>query len=479
MAGQKPTTARHVRNSANGHHPTKGKISNGARNIATAVLNQFDPERNYASPILNKLLQQTNEKQRATDLVFGTIRNANAIDMVIAKLADCPVERIPAKLLNTIRIGTYELIYSPATAEYSIVNEAVEDAKAITGKKQTGFVNAVLRQITRHLTNRQILLSEANAKRTMPQTLLTGCEFDSCLLPDPKTSPADYFSTAFSLPKWLIADWLTEFGLEKTRQICFASNRKPSIYIRPNRLKTTIQEIAEKFRQAGIDFEISTDESMLKIKSPRTVAKLPGFAEGLFSVQDMTASQPLRLLEPQPTQTILDLCAAPGVKTTQLAELTGDKAKIIATDINSKRLEKVKENITRLRLNSISVVAYEDLRRKAAEIGSFDAILLDVPCSNTGVLAKRPEVRYRIKPKAIQDLTKTQSKLLEAAATMIKPQGKICYSTCSIKASENNKPVRQFLQKCPNFKLESEQLTLPSAAGFDHDGGYVAITIKE
>jgi len=446
-----------------------------ARTVANLVLNRFDPEHDYAGPILNKLLQKTNEKQRATDLVFGTIRNRFAIDMVIAKFADCPVERIHPTLLNIIRIGAYELIYSPTTAEYAVINEAVENAKAVAGKKQTGFVNAVLRQIARHLTNRQTMLSESNAKRTLPQTPATGCEFDTCILPSPKDSPADYFSTVFSLPKWLVADWLAEFGYEKTRDICFASNRKPSIYLRPNRLKTKTQKLAEKFHQADIDFEIVTNESMLKINSPQAVAELPGFAEGLFSIQDITASQPVRLLQPKPAWTILDLCAAPGVKTTQLAELTGDKAKIIATDIDSERLEKVRENTARLELNSVSVVTYEELGRKVAEVGPFDAVLLDVPCSNTGVLAKRIEARYRIKPKAKQELTKIQSKLAETAAKMIKPQGRICYSTCSIEADENTNLVRQFLQKNPNLKLKSERLTLPSAQGFDHDGGYVAI----
>jgi len=458
--------------------------STTARAIAMAVLNRFKPERNYAAPILNKLLQQTCEKQRATDLVFGTIRNAKAIDMVIARLADCPTERIPPKLLNIIRIGAYELIYSPTTGEYSIVNEAVKNAKAIagssatgssaTGKKQAGFVNAVLRQISRQITNRQTLLSEANAKRTLPQTPLTGCEFDSDILPEPKLKPADYFSSAFSLPKWLVNDWLAEFGAELTKKICFASNRKPSIYIRPNRLKTTTQGLAEKFRQADIDFEISADGAMVKIKSPRVVTELPGFAEGLFSVQDITASLAVSVLEPQPGWTILDLCAAPGAKTTQLAELTGDKAKIIATDIDSPRLKKVKENTARLGINSVSVVAYEELERKVAEIGPFDAVLLDVPCSNTGVLAKRPEVRYRIKPKAITELTKIQLQLLQTAAPMIKPQGKICYSTCSIQRAENSELIRRFL-KNSQLKLASEKLTLPSAEGFDHDGGYVAI----
>ena len=162
MAGQKPTTARAV---------------------AVNALNSFDPMRYNAGDILNKLLPQTSEKQHATDLVYGTIRNRSAIDMVIGELADCPAERIPTELLNIIRVAAYELIYSPKTAQYAIVNEAVENAKAAKGKKQTGFVNAVLRQITRHIKNRQTLLSKADTEKTLPQTPSTGCEFDTPFWP--------------------------------------------------------------------------------------------------------------------------------------------------------------------------------------------------------------------------------------------------------------------------------------------------------
>ena len=473
-----------------------GRNSKNAREIATAVLNRFDPKDSYAGPILNKLLDKTKERQRATDLVFGTIRNRTAIDMVIAKFADCPVERIPPKLLNIIRVASFELLYSPQTAEYSIVNEAVESAKAGAGAKQTGFVNAVLRQIARHITNRQIKLSEANIKRTLPQTPATGCELDTDILPDPKTSPARYFSIAFSLTEWLITDWLGEFGAELTRQICFASNRRPSIYIRPNTLKTTTQQLLEKFRQADIDFEIvpnvipaqvgiqksdDADDSMIKLKAAKAVTELPGFAEGEFTVQDITASQAVRILQPQPEWTILDLCAAPGTKTTQLAERTGDSAKIIATDIDGDRLEKVKENTTRLGITSVNTVPYEELLNSEFEIlnSKFDCILLDVPCSNTGVLAKRVEARYRIKPKAIKELTKIQSELLKTASQILKPQGKICYSTCSIQKAENSGLVRNFLLENKNFKLESEKLTLPSAESPDHDGGYIAIIKRQ
>ena len=472
--------------------------SKTAREIATAVLNQFDPKHDYAGTILNKLLQQTSEKQRATDLVFGTIRNRTAIDKVIATFSGRPLERIQTKLLNIIRIASFELLYSPQTPEYSIVNEAVNAAKSLRGKKQTAFVNAVLRQITRHIKNRQIPLSQADAGRTFPQTLSTGCQFDTDILPDPKASPADYLSIAFSLPKWLVTEWLNELSPEQVRQICFASNRRPSIYIRPNTLKITTQNLAEIFRQANIDFEIvpldtprassiehrvssieHRESRMITIKSPRAITELPGFTDGLFTVQDLTASQPVRLLKPQPGWTILDLCAAPGTKTTQLAELTEDSAKIIATDIDTERLKSVKENTARLGINSVRIVAYENLQKVSTQIGPFDCVLLDVPCSNTGVLAKRIEVRYRISPKAIEKLAKTQSDLFATAAKMIKPKGKICYSTCSIQKAENSELVRDFLQKKPGFELKSELLTLPSVNDIEHDGGYVAVITRK
>ena len=457
-----------------------GQKPKSARTIAIDVLNRCDPKRSYAGPILNKLLGETDQKQRATDLVLGTIRNRPAIDTVIAAFSGRSVERIQAKLLNIIRIATYELIYSPATGRHAIVNEAVENTKALAPQKQADFVNAVLRQITRHITNRQIQLPQADSRCTLAQMLATGCEFDRDFLPDPESSPADYLSTVFSLPKWLVTDWLDEFGSELTRQICFASNRRPSIYLRPNSLKTTTQDLAEKFQQADIEFKIvdarrlssieNQESSMIKIKSPRAVTQLPGFAEGLFTVQDITASQPVRILKPQPDWTILDLCAAPGTKTTQLAEATGDSATIIATDIDAERLKKVKENTTRLGIKSVEVVPYEELTNS-----NFDCVLLDVPCSNTGVLARRIEARYRVTPGAIKKLIKTQSELLGAAAQMIKPHGKICYSTCSIQKDENSNLVREFLQKNRNFELKSEKLILPSAEGFDHDGGYIAI----
>jgi 16S rRNA (cytosine967-C5)-methyltransferase len=473
-----------------------GQKLKSARTIAVDVLNRWDPKRNYAGSILDELRHETEQKQRATDLVFGTLRNRRAIDTVIAKFSGRPVERIQNSLLNIIRVGTYELIYCPSTEQYAIVNEAVVNARATGGAKQSGFVNAVLRQITRHISNRRVPLTKGDASNTLPQTPATGCQFDTSFLPDCQASPSEYLSAAFSLPEWLVAGWLAEFGEESTRQICFASNRRPNIYLRPNPLKTTMEALAEKLREASVDLEVDSGDSMIRIISPHAISQLPGFAEGEFSVQDISASKPVRMLNPQRGWKILDLCAAPGTKTTQLAEATGDLAKIIATDIDRRRLEMVRENITRLGINSVDIIPCEELFVLRSALGvprhavrrtqheEFDCILLDVPCSNTGVLARRIEVRYRIKPDTISRdgsrtaPTRLQAELLRTASGLVRSGGKICYSTCSVQKAENVELVENFLSENQNFTLESQRLTLPTSEGFDHDGGYTAILAK-
>jgi 16S rRNA (cytosine967-C5)-methyltransferase len=449
-----------------------------ARSAAAAVINRFEPQKSNAELLIEALIEKTAQRQRTTDLVYGTIRNRSALDLVITTFTNRPVKRIPTKILNIIRIAAYELIYCPQTPVYSIVNEAVETAKKFAGRKQTAFVNAILRKIASHITNRQSPLSKETKKRTLPQNTSTGCLFDTDFLPDFLNQPADYLSDAFSLPNWLIRNWLEQFSIEQTQQICFASNRRPSIYLRPNILRTTAKDLAEKLTRAGVNIRL-TDDSIIQVRAPKQITKLPGFADGLFTVQDLSAAIPAKLLQPQNNWKILDLCAAPGTKTTQLAEKTGDHAEIFATDIDDCKLAFIEQNIKRLKLKSITVFKYSDLQKITDNTGLFDCVLLDVPCSNTAVLAKRPEVRLRITRQAVLNLSKKQLELLKKASALVKPQGKICYSTCSIQREENNLLIRNFLKDNSNFTLESEKLTLPSADFPDHDGSYAAILTKK
>jgi 16S rRNA (cytosine967-C5)-methyltransferase len=459
MASRKPTTA---------------------RGIAAETLCEAELCREFAGETLNRYAQLP-ERQRATDLVFGVIRNRALIDLVIERFSSTPIERVPDRILNVLRVGIYELIYCPQTVEYAIVDEAVEYTKHVANAKQAGFVNAVLRQTLRHIVSRQKAIEKSHQRKTIPQTQQTACEFSIEILPDRDATPVEYLSIVFSLPDWLVKCWFDEYGREQTEKICFASNRRPSIYLRVNLLKTTAEALADKLKSGDVECEVTAEPQMIRLMSPKSITALPGFGDGLFTVQDLSSARVVRLLNPQPGWSILDLCAAPGTKTTQLAELTGGKAKIVATDIDGKRLEMVKENISRLSLaGSVAVIEYHDLDEyfKKQDNG-FDCVLVDAPCSNTGVLARRPEVRHRITQKDIEELTRVQADLLCKAAGMLKPQGVLCYSTCSIQPEENGLLVKKFLEEHTGCKLKMEKLTLPSTESFDHDGGYVAVMTNE
>ena len=296
------------------------------------------------------------------------------------------------------------------------------------------------------------------------------------MLDDPQKNPAAYLANAFSLPAWLTKDWINNLTYQTAYDVCLASNTPPKIYIRPNTLISNTQKISDILTKNDILHEITPDNSAIMLNAPAAINSLPGLAEGLFTIQDITASLPVKALNPKPGENILDLCAAPGTKTTQLAELMNNTGSITATDINKKRLPKLHQNIKRLKIDIIKVVDYETLINLKQK---FDVILIDAPCSNTGVLAKRTEARHNISQKFIRQLTQTQQNLLDIAAKMTKPNAKICYSTCSIQKNENQDIINAFLKNNPAFKLEEQKLSLPNAKNINSDGGFYAILTEQ
>jgi len=251
--------------------------------------------------------------------------------------------------------------------------------------------------------------------------------------------------------------------------------------VRPNTLKISATALAQKFTADRIEFETAESGTMLQLKSHLPVTELPGFDEGLFTVQDPASAQAVEILAPQPGWAIIDLCAAPGGKTVQMAQLMNNTGRIIATDIDPERLQKVGQNCKRLGITIVDIIGYEQVSEVIARIGRCDAVLLDVPCSNTGVLARRPEVRLRLTPRAVGIMAGMQLQLLEKAAGMIRTGSKICFSTCSILKQENSEVIKQFLSASTDFTLDSENLTLPSLAAadsFEHDGAFTAILAK-
>ncbi len=313
--------------------------------------------------------------------------------------------------------------------------------------------------------------------RKTPEFRVTEIRYRSIgkdVFPPPETDLAGYITAAFGLPEWLITRWSARFSPDQMLQMAKWFDLRQPLTLRVNPLKTTRDELLAEMREAAVEesttlLEPGDRPESIRYEGPFRIVDLPGFADGYFTVQDETAMSAAALLAPQPGEHVLDLCAAPGTKTTHLAELMNGKGSIVATDVDLGRLRRIEENADRLGFSSMiePLVIREDLSELPE--GPFNAILIDVPCSNTGVLGKRPEVRSRITPEDIDELVVTQQKLLDAAASIVAPGGRIVYSTCSVEPEENSGVVTQFLQKSSDFELVETHNFIP---GNPTDGGY-------
>jgi 16S rRNA (cytosine967-C5)-methyltransferase len=449
-----------------------------ARRAAWEVLNKFDVKQQNAGLLIDDIAKKTDNRAALMDIALGTIRNLTFIDNLIAKCSGRAIKNIQPKILNCLRIAAYELIFTEQ-AQYAIVNEAVELTKKAISKKSSGFTNAILRKLVSSIKNKNAELEKCDSKKTLPISEKIGCEFNIDILADEKKEQAEYLSGAFSLPKWFIEEIIAQYDYSRAKNICFASNRRPTVYARPNILKTSAEELVNILKSQEVDCELVAQNKMVKLNKSGNIVQLESFKAGLFTIQDLTASYVATVLNPQAGCKVFDICAAPGTKTTHIAELMGDKGVIVATDKDSSRLKKIDENIRRLGITSVKVLSYEEFLKQANEKSGADAILLDVPCSNTGVLAKRPEVRYRLNKKQINEITKTQMELLKFASSLVNKGGKVCYSTCSILKEENSGIVNVFVSENKEFVIEKENVNLPNVGNFDCDGGYCAIICKK
>lgn len=449
-----------------------------ARQLAVKILDKADKQNLFVSELLKKELQKTTERHRATDLVTGTVRNRAAIDFLIENICRQKIRRIKPKLINIVRVAVYEMLYNPLTVEYAILDEAVGLAKRRTNQRAAGFVNACLRNFQRSMKERDIKAFQLS-KDYLPTSCDSGAAFTKDVLPDPKGAYESYLSVCFSLPTWLVHNWVKEFGKDKALQICKASNRKPAVYIRPNSLKIRVTELRELLAEENVETQVIEEFGMLKLVSSADIAGTQAFKNGLFMMQDLTACKAVKLLRPARGARVLDLCAAPGTKTTQLAEMSGDGGGIIATDIDYARRPMIEQNISRLGLKSVKVIDYEDAVKMIEGGEKFDCILADVPCSNTGVLAKRPEVRYRITPQAVRDIVGRQVEILEFVHKAVKAGGRLCYSTCSIQPDENSQVINKFLSGHSEFEISEQELTLPCCGENSSDGGFAAVMVKK
>jgi 16S rRNA (cytosine967-C5)-methyltransferase len=292
------------------------------------------------------------------------------------------------------------------------------------------------------------------------------------VFPDPAASPADYLAAAFSLPRWLVQRWLARHAPEECYRLGFWFAGPGPLTLRCNPLRTSREVLLAALADAGLSAEPGEHPQAVRLQGHAPVRELPGYGEGWFCVQDESAMRVASALSPRPGDHVLDLCSAPGGKSTHLAELMQDRGEVLVCDVSAERLETVKSLAGRLGLTCIEACVLDGGQEEERLLpGPFDATLVDVPCSNTGVLGRRPEVRWRLRPGDIQELVRVQARLLKLAAGRVREGGAVVYSTCSIEEEENGALVRAVLDALPGFTLEAEEEAIP---GRPADGGYWA-----
>ncbi len=448
-----------------------------AREAAFVVLSEYKNGGRFVSALLEPLfatdaLSSPEERRLAVELANGIVRREATLDAILRPHVQRPRHRIEGELWTLLQLGAYQLLFLESVPAYAAVNETVALATALGRDRWTGFLNGVLRNVERTLTGEFLPKPAADA---VPLADGRFRKVSNNPFPQPSTDPAGYFADAFSFPRWLAGRWLDRFGFDELCRVGFWFNRPAPLSLRVNTLRASAAEVSRLLAERGIATTPGTLPESVRLETTARVDALPGFADGLFSIQDESAMHAVDRLAPQPGDTILDLCAAPGTKTTHLAVRMRNQGTIIATDIRPERLSRVAENCVRLGISIVQpILVGESGPPPGSASGPFDAILADVPCSNTGVLGKRPEARWRINRPEIEELAARQVQLLESARRRLKPGGRLVYSTCSIEPEENEQVIRNFLEREPALELAGEWRQIP---GRPSDGGYQALLI--
>lgn len=390
----------------------------------------------YADVVLERLFEQTSLAERdrhfVTELVYGTVRRQRTLDALITQLASKPSDRQPPELRLILQLGLYQLRYLSQVPPSAAVNTTVNLAKANRLGGLAGVVNGLLRRYVR------------DQKQCHAQGI------------DVLTLPADpivQLGIAHSLPDWIVQTYVDQVGWEAAARLCDWFNQPPTLDLRVNRLRTSVEDVLTQFRAAGVDaVALPHLPSGIRVLSGGEVRSLPGFEAGLWTVQDSSAQLVGHILDPQPGEVVIDACAAPGGKTTHIAELMGDRGTVWGCDRYANRLKRLTQSCERLGLHSVKVWA-GDSRTLTHLKEQGDRVLVDAPCSGLGTLHRHADARWRQTPDTVQDMVLLQTELLQQAATWVKPGGSLVYSTCTLNPPENQGIVRQFLEHHPHWHL--------------------------
>jgi 16S rRNA (cytosine967-C5)-methyltransferase len=399
-------------------------------------------------PLLERVLGQRSlsglDRAFITELVYGVLRQQGYLDWVISQRTTRPLSKLSTRLRTLVRIGAYQILFLSKVPDSAAVNESVKLAKAIGGKPVAGFVNALLRNISR--------------KKTFQ-------------FPDLHSDPIGYVASRYSHPPWIVKRWIDRYGTERTIKLCESNNSAAPLTIRTNTMATTRGQLQKSLEADGIismPCPVAPEGLWLKLSSSASgvsLASLEAYRRGWFYVQDEAAQLIGQIVDPKPHERVLDVCAAPGGKATHLAELMENRGEMIAVDVSRNRLKRMTENIQRLGINMIhSCVADATQDLRDLGVGSFDRILVDAPCSGLGLLRRNPEGRWKKTDELTRYYAPIQQKILQQVAPLLKTGGILVYSTCTTEPEENENVVEAFRKTHTSFQIKDLREVLPKAA---------------
>lgn len=411
------------------------------RKAAVELLCRIDAEGTYSNLGLNEALGSAkyaaSDRRLLTRLVYGVLENRLYLDGLLRKYSKTPPEKMKPWVLNALRIALYQLKWMDRIPAAAAINESVKLVKLRHGAL-SGFANGVLRTALRQ----------------------------GVTLPEADLDTAEGLSLRYSHPQWLVERWLDRFGKERTEAILKADNTPAALTLRTNRLRTTPEQLLQLLGSQGVQARQSglLEEALVVTElGDRELTDLPAFQQGLFAVQDTSSMLVAHAVSPAKGDRILDLCAAPGGKTTHLAEWMENTGEIISQDIHPHKVKLITDNAQRLGITSVSAIEGDALVFREEWRDSFDHVLLDAPCSGTGIIRKKPEIRFNRKPEDITALAELQLALLEQAKGYVKNHGQLIYSTCTMEYEENEGVLGIFLSKNPEFSLVDANGSIPES----------------
>ena len=422
------------------------------RELVLQMLLEINENGQYSHLVLRQVLdkyQYLSHQERAfmTRLTQSTLEHLLELDYLIDSFSKTKVKKMKPLIRNLLRMSACQLKYMDAIPDSAVCNEAVKLAKKHGFGQLSGFVNGVLRNMARNM--------------------------ETVVWPDPDTDPIRAMEIRSSMPRWILEKWIREQGEAGCRTILEALGREYPLTIRTNLSRLSPRELQEKLAAEGVCAEKTPElDYAFTITGFDYLNSLESFREGDFYVQDISSMMVAEAAAPAMGDSIIDVCAAPGGKSTHLAEKMQGSGMVEARDLTEYKTELIRENIARHGLNNMKAVRMDATVFDPASADRADILICDLPCSGLGVLGRKTDIRYKTRPEDCRELAALQRQILDTVHTYVKPGGRMIYSTCTISREENEDNVSWFIQKYPEFELESQRQILPGEMG--QDGFYLA-----